>query len=98
MRWIFQKLVHQFEAPSEILAVYVVTEAEYKTFVTMATEANFKILVRMAIDSSNDHNRVTIMSTVFQTELTTSMICIRVRPKLSCRGSDSFITGRSSTL
>jgi len=98
IRWIFQNLVHQFEAPSETLAVYMVIEFKYKTFVSMATEANFKILVRMATDSSNTQNRVTIMTEVFQTELTTSMICIRVRPKLSCRGSDSFITGRSSTL
>lgn len=30
--------------------------------------------------------------------LTTSIICISVKPKLSCKGSDSFATGRSSTL
>lgn len=29
---------------------------------------------------------------------TTSMICINVKPKLSCKGSDSLATGRSSTL
>lgn len=29
---------------------------------------------------------------------TTSIICIKVRPKLSCSGSLSFTTGRSSTL
>ena len=30
--------------------------------------------------------------------LTTSIICIKVSPKLSCSGSDSLTTGRSSTL
>jgi hypothetical protein len=91
-------MVQQFEAPLEALVVYMMIEAKYKTFVMMVIETNFEILVRMATGSSNSQNRVTIMAEVFQTELTTSMICIRVRPKLSCRGSDSFITGRSSTL
>lgn len=30
--------------------------------------------------------------------LTTSMICMSVRPKLNCSGSDSLATGLSSTL
>lgn len=44
------------------------------------------------------HTRLYVYVIVVALLHTTSMICINVSPKLSCSGSDSFATGRSSTL